>query len=93
MSKHSKQPQTILEATLTETDDEQFQRLLKEAGLVPRLEKEIFSPQQKVEKIVELLDLLKIAKESKDERLAKKIRRTLRKKFGFSIREHMRVVI
>jgi hypothetical protein len=92
MSQHSSQDQTF-SSTLGETDEVKFERLLKEAGLMKRQEQEIFSPEERVEKIKGLLDLLKLAKEQRDEKGAKKIRRTLRKKFKFSIREHMKVEI
>lgn len=91
MSKHDVQDQPVINSM--ETDDEKFERLLKEAGLMKKVEQEIFSPEERLEKVKELLDLLKMAKESKDEKMAKKIRRTLRKKFRFSIREHMKVEV
>jgi hypothetical protein len=74
-------------------EEMEFQRLLAEAGLAKKVEKEIFSPAERVEKIKETLDLLMRAKEMKDEKLGKKLRRILRKKYGFSIREHMRIEV
>lgn len=79
---------------VVETEEELFQRLLKDAGFV-RKEKQVSwtTQEERVEKIGALLQLLQKAKEMKDEAGAKKIRRTLRKSFGFSIRKHMKVVI
>lgn len=70
-----------------------YEELLAEAGLVKK-EKiaENLTPEQKVAKVKELLGLLELAKKNKDESTAKKIRRTLRKKFGFKISEHKVVV-
>lgn len=92
MSKNQVQDQTIVES-IQETDEEKYQRLLSEAGLVKQPKEELLSPEAKVEKVKQLLTLLEVAKESKDEKAAKKIRRTLRKKFSFKISEHKKVVV
>jgi uroporphyrinogen-III synthase len=72
---------------IVETDGEKFARLLEEAGFKKVVKVEL-TPEQKVERIKELLVLLKEAKAVKDEKAGKKIRRQLRK-LGFSIRKVM----
>lgn len=93
MSKHQVE-QTVVEALQeSESDDLRYQRLLKEAGIMVKPEKEMLSPELRVEKVKSLLDLLKMARETKDEKSAKKIRRTLRKKYGFKISEHIKIEV
>ena len=92
MSNHKQSHESFV-PQIEESDEEKFARLLKEAGIMKKVVEEVFSPEERVEKIKGLLEVLKMAKESKDERLAKKIRRTLRKKYRFSIREHMKIEV
>ncbi len=83
--------QMPIDATSTESQ-ERFAQLLIEAGIMPK-EQEIFSPEQRVEKIRETLDLLQMAKEMKNEKEQKRLRRYLRTKLQFKISEHLRVEI
>ena len=77
-----------------EQDNDAYEAALVAAGIVKKdTVKTVYTPEERAEKIKELLALLKVAKEQKDEKSGKKIRRILRKKFGFKISEHQVVQI
>lgn len=69
-------------------NQKEYEALLAAAGLVKKEKPAELSPAEKVSKVKEYLVLLEAAKKAKDEAMGKKIRRILRKKYGFKISDH-----
>lgn len=77
---------------MSKTMEPELVEALKQAGMQIIPQEEQLSPEQRVEKLLQLETKLQMAKESKEEKLAKKIRRQMRK-LGFYRSQYMKVQI